>query len=78
MVCRMAAAIVMSTVYGYNVGPVNDRFVLISEAAVRKLGESVFPGAAIVNAFPLLRYLPSWMPGCGFKRFAEGLWLYSG
>ncbi|KAJ7250815.1 cytochrome P450 [Mycena haematopus] len=23
-----------------------------------------------VNTFPILRYLPSWMPGAGFKRFA--------
>ncbi|KAJ6508728.1 cytochrome P450 [Mycena sanguinolenta] len=32
--------------------------------------ESVFPGAAAVNTFPILRYLPSWMPGAGFQRFA--------
>jgi len=67
----LAAAIVMSTIYGYDVAPANDRFVFISETAVGKLGESIFPGAFAVNALPFLQYLPSWMPGCGFKRFAQ-------
>ncbi|KAF7364916.1 O-methylsterigmatocystin oxidoreductase [Mycena venus] len=54
LVKTLAAAIIMSTVYG----------------AVMKLGQSVFPGAAVVNAFPILKHLPSWMPGAGFQRFA--------
>ncbi|KAJ7259512.1 cytochrome P450 [Mycena haematopus] len=60
----------MATVYGYEVQPSNDHFVALSENAVKKLLESFFPGAVAVNTFPILRYLPSWMPGAGFKRFA--------
>jgi hypothetical protein len=67
-----AAAIIMSIVYGYDVQPYNDRFVTLSENAVKKLTESVFPGAMVVNTFPILRYLPSWFPGAGFQRFAAG------
>ncbi|KAF7346383.1 O-methylsterigmatocystin oxidoreductase [Mycena sanguinolenta] len=59
----------MATVYGYDVQPSNDRFVALSENAVKKLSES-FPGAVVVNTFPILRYLPSWMPGAGFQRYA--------
>ncbi|KAJ7259558.1 cytochrome P450 [Mycena haematopus] len=66
----LAAAIVMATVYGYDVQPTNDHFVALSETAVKKLSDSFFPGAMAVNTFPILRYLPSWMPGAGFKRFA--------
>ncbi|KAF8139542.1 cytochrome P450 [Mycena galopus ATCC 62051] len=66
----LTVAAIMSTIYGYEVKPSNDRFVAISEDAVRKLSESFFPGAVAVNTFPILRYLPSWMPGTGFKRFA--------
>ncbi|KAJ7928089.1 cytochrome P450 [Mycena leptocephala] len=65
-----SAAIIMSIVYGYDVQPYNDRFVTISENAVKKISESFFPGAMAVNTFPLLRYLPSWFPGAGFQRFA--------
>ncbi|KAJ6576429.1 cytochrome P450 [Mycena vulgaris] len=70
LVKTLAAAIIMSTIYGYEVTPSNDRFVTLSENAVDKLTESVFPGAVAVNTFPILRHLPSWMPGAGFQRFA--------
>ncbi|KAF7346265.1 O-methylsterigmatocystin oxidoreductase [Mycena sanguinolenta] len=67
---RLAAAIIMATVYGYEVQPTNDHFVALSENAMKKLSDSFFPGAVAVNTFPILRYLPSWMPGAGFQRFA--------
>ncbi|KAF7362823.1 O-methylsterigmatocystin oxidoreductase [Mycena venus] len=70
LIKTLAAAIIMSTVYGYEVEPSNDRFVTICDAAVRKLADSFFPGAVAVNAIPILRHLPSWMPGAGFQRFA--------
>ncbi|KAJ7259494.1 cytochrome P450 [Mycena haematopus] len=66
----LAAAIIMAIVYGYEVQPSNDHFVALSENAVKRIVDSFFPGAVAVNAFPILRYLPSWMPGAGFKRFA--------
>ncbi|KAK7048352.1 O-methylsterigmatocystin oxidoreductase [Favolaschia claudopus] len=66
----MAAATIMETIYGYEVQPTNDRFVAIAEKAVKKLSDSFFPGAVAVNTFPILRHLPSWMPGAGFHRYA--------
>ncbi|KAF7346390.1 O-methylsterigmatocystin oxidoreductase [Mycena sanguinolenta] len=69
---RLTAAIIMVTVYGYEVQSSNDRFVALSENAAKKLSDSSFPGAVAVNTFPILRYLPSWMPGAGFQRFAAG------
>jgi len=66
----LAAAIIMSTIYGYDIKPNNDRFVIISENAVKKVADAFFPGAVAVNTFPILRYLPSWMPGAGFQRYA--------
>ncbi|KAF7374550.1 O-methylsterigmatocystin oxidoreductase [Mycena sanguinolenta] len=66
----LAAAIIMAIVYGYEVQPANDHFVGLSEAAVKRLSDSFFPGAVAVNTFPILRYLPSWMPGADFQRYA--------
>ncbi|KAF7357550.1 O-methylsterigmatocystin oxidoreductase [Mycena sanguinolenta] len=67
---RLASAIIMATVYGYDVQPTNDHFVALSESATKKLSDAIFPGAVAVDTFPILRYLPSWMPGAGFQRFA--------
>ncbi|KAF7365147.1 O-methylsterigmatocystin oxidoreductase [Mycena venus] len=70
LIKTLAAATIMSTVYGYDVKPSNDRFVALSENAVQKISNAFLPGAAVVNAFPILRFLPSWMPGADFQRFA--------
>ncbi|KAJ7935572.1 cytochrome P450 [Mycena leptocephala] len=66
----VAAATIMSIVYGYDVQPSNDRFVALSENTVKKLSDSFFPGAVAVNTFPILRYLPAWFPGAGFQLYA--------
>ncbi|KAF7374569.1 hypothetical protein MSAN_00341500 [Mycena sanguinolenta] len=70
MVELLAAAIIMATVYGYEVQPTNDHFVGLAQDAGKRFSDSFFPGAVAVNTFPILRYLPSWMPGAGFQRFA--------
>jgi len=54
-------------VYGYRVKGSNDYFVTLSEQAVKKLSDSVLPGASPVNVLPFLRYFPGWFPGCGFQ-----------
>ncbi|KAF7374566.1 CyP450 monooxygenase [Mycena sanguinolenta] len=60
----------MATVYGYEVQPTNDHFVGLAENAVKRISDSLFFGAMVVNTFPILRHLPSWIPGAGFQRFA--------
>ncbi|KAF8181910.1 cytochrome P450 [Mycena galopus ATCC 62051] len=64
----LAAAIIMATIYGYDIKTENDRFVYLAEEGVRRLAESLLPGKYAVNTFPFLRYFPSWFPGCGFHR----------
>ncbi|KAJ6622792.1 cytochrome P450 [Mycena sp. CBHHK59/15] len=67
---KLSGAVIMSTVYGYNIESLDDPFITLADAAVNKLVHSVFPGAMAVNAFPILRHLPAWFPGCHFQRFA--------
>lgn len=68
---RVAAAIIMSIVYGYDIAPKNDYFVSLSEAATEKLSDGVFLGAMAVNTLPFLKYLPAWLPGTGFLVYAR-------
>ncbi|KAJ7672132.1 cytochrome P450 [Mycena polygramma] len=67
----LAAAIIMSTIYGYDIAPTHDRFVDLVDTTVKELGEAIFPGGFAVNTFPFLRHLPSWFPGCSFQRYAK-------
>ncbi|KAF8158761.1 cytochrome P450 [Mycena galopus ATCC 62051] len=68
----LTAAIIMATVYGYDIKPTHDRFVDLVDESLEKLGgKNMLPSAFAVNTFPFLRYLPSWFPGCGFHRLAR-------
>ncbi|KAJ7607903.1 cytochrome P450 [Roridomyces roridus] len=68
---QMAAEIVMSAAYGIDVLPVNDPYVDLAEAATDPMTRAVVPGAFLVDLIPLLRYIPEWFPGAGFKRKAR-------
>ncbi|KAF5315269.1 hypothetical protein D9619_007193 [Psilocybe cf. subviscida] len=67
----MAAATSLSIAYGYDVKAKDDDFVDLAEASISRLSLAVFPGAALVNAVPVLRYLPQWFPGAGFHKVAS-------
>ncbi|KAF9480950.1 cytochrome P450 [Pholiota conissans] len=70
----LAASIVMSAMYGYKVSPKNDYFTELAEAGMSVLSNAFYPGAAVVNILPILRYLPAWFPGTDFHRVGkEGL-----
>lgn len=60
----------MATVYGHDVAPSNDRFVALAEYVVSEFTQALLPGSYLVNLFPLLRFVPSWFPGAGFKKMA--------
>ncbi|KAF5315270.1 hypothetical protein D9619_007192 [Psilocybe cf. subviscida] len=66
----MAAATSMSITYGYDIKANNDHFVNLAESAAAGFSSAILPGAALVNALPILRYLPSWFPGAGFHQSA--------
>ena len=68
---RVAAAIMMSTVFGHDITPKNDYFVTLAEEAAAIASQNLLPGGAAVNMFPILRYLPTWFPGVQFWRIAN-------
>ncbi|EPQ51619.1 cytochrome P450 [Gloeophyllum trabeum ATCC 11539] len=65
-----AASTIMKLIYGIDIAPKNDRYVAIAEEALMALGQAAAPGAFLVDLLPILKYVPAWMPGAGFKRKA--------
>lgn len=66
-----SASIIMSVVYGYEIGPRDDPIISIVERAVNLAVSSIKPEvAAFLGAFPFLQHIPSWFPGASFKRTA--------
>ncbi|KAH9918445.1 cytochrome P450 [Fomitopsis serialis] len=70
---RSAAAFTMRVAYGYDVsqGPGEDHFVTLAEELARLTAKASKPGRWLVDSFPMLRYIPAWFPGAGFKRWAR-------
>ncbi|EIM84217.1 cytochrome P450 [Stereum hirsutum FP-91666 SS1] len=70
---RNAGAITLRLAYGYQVpsGSGDDRFITLAEELARITGEATKPGRWLVDSLPWLRYMPSFLPGAGFKRWAQ-------
>ena len=67
----MAGTTVISITYGLDVQEENDPYTHIAEEANRSVTEAGVPGAFLVDSFPVLKYVPEWVPGAGFKRKAR-------
>ncbi|KAL0952779.1 hypothetical protein HGRIS_007003 [Hohenbuehelia grisea] len=67
---RYAAATIMKITYGHDVKSSDDLFVQLAEKAGTATIESGTPAATLVDFLPLMKYVPTWMPGAGFKRNA--------
>ncbi|KAF7350121.1 Cytochrome P450 [Mycena venus] len=68
---QWASEIIMSVAYGIDVLPSNDPYVSLAYEAVETLSNAGVPGKYLVDSLPILKYVPSWFPGAGFKRDAE-------
>ncbi|KAJ7662334.1 cytochrome P450, partial [Mycena rosella] len=67
---HMAAQVIMAITYGITVRPADDPYIILAEKAAESFSLAAVPGLYLVDTFPLLKYVPAWMPGAGFKRQA--------
>ncbi|KAF8811366.1 hypothetical protein BYT27DRAFT_6464003 [Phlegmacium glaucopus] len=67
---KTAGAIILRISYGYEVKEKDDPFVTLADEALLQFSLATAPGSFLVDIFPLLKYLPAWFPGAGFKRTA--------
>ncbi|GJE91218.1 cytochrome P450 [Phanerochaete sordida] len=65
-----ATALIIRLVYGVEVSDKDDALVHLAADFGRLTGEATTPGRWLVDAFPILRHVPAWLPGAGFKRWA--------
>ncbi|KZV95209.1 cytochrome P450 [Exidia glandulosa HHB12029] len=59
--------------YGLSPEQYFDEFMEMSDTLLRSFLEATIPGKFLVEMIPFLRCFPSWLPGAGFKRYAEGV-----
>ncbi|KAF5309457.1 hypothetical protein D9619_012390 [Psilocybe cf. subviscida] len=64
---------IMNIVYGIKIQGANDPYVVNIEESNQGIVLAANPGAFLVDVIPVLKYVPSWFPGAGFKKKAEHL-----
>ena len=60
----------MKITYGIDVKESGDPYISIAEEASTGFAEAAVIGAFWVDILPLLRFIPSWVPGAGFQKKA--------
>ncbi|KAF9033495.1 cytochrome P450 [Hymenopellis radicata] len=66
-----AGQMILRIAYGIEVLDNTDPFIIEAEKGMHAAAVAGRPGAFLVDTFPILRFVPSWMPGAGFKRWAK-------
>ena len=56
--------------YGIDAASADDKYFRTIEDIAAAAEDIATPGKFLVEAVPSMRYLPSWLPGGGFKRYA--------
>ncbi|KAF5372144.1 hypothetical protein D9758_005118 [Tetrapyrgos nigripes] len=62
---------ILEVAYGLRSTSSNDPYITTAEGALAALAVAATPGAFMVDAIPILKYVPEWFPGAGFQRKAR-------
>ncbi|KAH0358314.1 putative cytochrome P450, partial [Aureobasidium melanogenum] len=66
-----AGELILKVVYDYTIEPFkNDPLVHLVDEAMEQFSEATVPGRWMVDIFPFLSNVPSWVPGTGFQKTA--------
>ncbi|KAH9834639.1 cytochrome P450 [Rhodofomes roseus] len=67
---RFSAAVMLEIGYGHTVTSIDDAHIRKVDSALAGLFAAGTPGSMLVDFFPILKYVPWWLPGAGWKRTA--------
>ncbi|KXN81911.1 O-methylsterigmatocystin oxidoreductase [Leucoagaricus sp. SymC.cos] len=68
---HLFAAIIMNISYGISIDESSDPYIYKAQESLIGFSEAGVPGRFLVDSFPIMKYIPDWVPGTGWKKFAE-------
>jgi len=68
---RMVGSVIVMITHGYTVQSSPDPILGLAEKVMDEFCILTTPGSFLVDVFPSLRHVPSWMPGAAWKRIAR-------
>lgn len=67
----MVTAIIYAITYGAKIDTLDHEYVTTVQIAMEGLVKTALPGSYMVDFFPILRHIPSWVPFTGARRLAD-------
>ncbi|KAH8103605.1 CyP450 monooxygenase [Cristinia sonorae] len=67
----LITSVIFYVTYGKKITSIDDEYVTLAKVAVEALSQAVIPGACWVEYMPILKYIPSWVPGTASMKLAE-------
>ena len=61
----------LSLAYGIEIKPIDDPFIELAESAMETLAKAASVGALLIDLIPIIKYIPEFVPGGGFKKQAR-------
>ena len=61
----------LSLAYGIEIKPIDDPFIELAELTVETLTNAASVGALLMDIIPIIKYIPEFVPGVGFKKQAR-------
>ncbi|KAH7374847.1 cytochrome P450 [Plectosphaerella cucumerina] len=69
---KASGSVILKIAYGYTAEPLgHDILIDMAGDAMDKFARAAVPGAFMVDILPILKFVPDWLPGAGFKRAAR-------
>ncbi|OSX58605.1 hypothetical protein POSPLADRAFT_1060503 [Postia placenta MAD-698-R-SB12] len=67
---RYNGALMLEIAYGHPVASAEDEYMAFADRSVAAVTDIGSVASTLVDFVPILKYIPTWMPGAGFKRQA--------
>ncbi|VDC07365.1 unnamed protein product [Peniophora sp. CBMAI 1063] len=68
---HLAGRILMRAAYGFDIRSQDDPYIEIAEKTLGAANVAASFSGIVLDLIPILKYMPTWFPGAGFKRYAS-------
>ncbi|EPS95640.1 hypothetical protein FOMPIDRAFT_146399 [Fomitopsis schrenkii] len=65
---RYVGSLMLEIAYGHPVSSLDDEFIVLADSAISGSTETGAAASSLIDFFPILRYVPAWLPGAGFRK----------
>ncbi|EPS95637.1 hypothetical protein FOMPIDRAFT_1168371 [Fomitopsis schrenkii] len=65
---RYVGSLMLEIAYGHPVSSLDDGFIALADNALAGMTDMGAAASSLIDIFPILLYVPAWLPGAGFRK----------